>query len=174
MPKLEKAETIEKRRRNIEKVQKWRRRHPAKQKELSRQYWLKIKNDPKKLEERKKYARQYYKNHRKERIKSVQEFWERNPEKKFYYRKRSSIKNRRRILKLRFLVFLRDDFTCQHCGRSAPEVEIEVDHKIPVSVSKKKRDYQDISVNINDYITACKECNIGKGDIILKMFETHT
>lgn len=160
-----------KRAKNIEKVQRWRKRHPGKQKKIAQEYWLKIKNDPEKLKERREYTRQYYQKHREERIRSVQEFWKRNPDKMIYYRLRSNIRNKQRILKLRFLVFARDNFTCQYCGRAVPEVELEVDHKIPIAVSNKKRNYQDISVNINDYITACKECNLGKRDIILEMFK---
>lgn len=34
---------------------------------------------------------------------------------------------------LRFEVFQRDRHTCQYCGRRAPEVELEVDHLIPVA-----------------------------------------
>ena len=30
--------------------------------------------------------------------------------------------------KLRFEVFKRDNFTCQYCGRMAPDVVLEVDH----------------------------------------------
>lgn len=35
--------------------------------------------------------------------------------------------------KLRFEVFKRDKFTCQYCGKSAPEVVLHVDHIHPVS-----------------------------------------
>jgi 5-methylcytosine-specific restriction endonuclease McrA len=34
---------------------------------------------------------------------------------------------------IRFEVFKRDAFKCQYCGKSAPEVTLEVDHIIPVS-----------------------------------------
>ena len=34
---------------------------------------------------------------------------------------------------LRFEVFKRDSFKCQYCGKSAPEVTLEVDHIIPVA-----------------------------------------
>ena len=34
--------------------------------------------------------------------------------------------------KLRFEVFKRDNFTCQYCGRMAPDVILEVDHINPV------------------------------------------
>ena len=49
-------------------------------------------------------------------------------------KKHESTKKRVPISKaLRFEVFKRDSFTCQYCGRSAPEVVLEVDHIVPVS-----------------------------------------
>lgn len=49
-------------------------------------------------------------------------------------KKNESTKKRVPISKaLRFEVFKRDSFTCQYCGRSAPEVVLEVDHIVPVS-----------------------------------------
>lgn len=56
--------------------------------------------------------------------------------------------------KTRFEVFKRDKFICQYCGRSAPEVVIEVDHIIPVA-SGGENDEMNL-------LTACKECNAGK------------
>jgi hypothetical protein len=58
--------------------------------------------------------------------------------------------------KIRFEVFKRDSFTCQYCGKSAPEVVLEVDHIKPVS-----KDGENDIVNL---ITACKACNAGKSD----------
>lgn len=57
--------------------------------------------------------------------------------------------------KLRFEVFKRDNFTCQYCGRMAPDVILEVDHINPV---KNKG-----TNNILNLITSCKDCNRGKG-----------
>ena len=34
---------------------------------------------------------------------------------------------------LRFEVFKRDSFRCQYCGKSAPEVVLEIDHVTPVA-----------------------------------------
>ena len=34
--------------------------------------------------------------------------------------------------KTRFDVFKRDSFTCQYCGKSAPDVVLQVDHINPV------------------------------------------
>lgn len=62
-------------------------------------------------------------------------------------------------LKQRFLVLYRDNFTCQYCGRSAPEVPLHVDHVIPKSQG---------GTNAMDNLkTACKDCNLGKYDILL-------
>jgi hypothetical protein len=55
---------------------------------------------------------------------------------------------------IRFEVFKRDKFTCQYCGRSAPEVILEVDHIKPVSKGGKN--------DILNLITACRDCNRGK------------
>ena len=56
--------------------------------------------------------------------------------------------------RLRFKVLQRDNFTCQYCGRKAPEVVLEVDHIEPYSKTKNN--------DIDNLITSCKECNRGK------------
>jgi len=61
--------------------------------------------------------------------------------------------------KIRFEVFKRDGFICQYCGKTPPEVTLEIDHLKPVS--KKGTD------NINNLITACFDCNRGKRNIEL-------
>lgn len=66
----------------------------------------------------------------------------------------------KRRLRLRFLIFERDNFTCQYCGRKAPEVILQIDHIFP-----KSKGGESLSEN---YKTACKDCNVGKGDYILK------
>jgi hypothetical protein len=58
--------------------------------------------------------------------------------------------------KTRFEVFKRDSFTCQYCGRSAPEVILRLDHIQPVS---KEGDN-----DLLNLITACFDCNAGKSD----------
>lgn len=56
--------------------------------------------------------------------------------------------------KLRFEVFKRDSFTCQYCGKVAPNVILEVDHIDPVS--KGGNNY------LLNLITSCFDCNRGK------------
>jgi len=58
--------------------------------------------------------------------------------------------------KLRFETFKRDSFTCQYCGRKAPDVVLHLDHITPVSKG-----------GTNDplnLVTSCQECNSGKSD----------
>lgn len=56
---------------------------------------------------------------------------------------------------VRFEVFKRDSFTCQYCGRQAPEAILHVDHIDPVSKGG--------SNDILNLVTACDACNLGKG-----------
>lgn len=56
---------------------------------------------------------------------------------------------------VRFEVFKRDKFTCQYCGKQAPDVVLHVDHIHPVS-----KGGEDTMLN---YITSCEGCNAGKG-----------
>lgn len=55
---------------------------------------------------------------------------------------------------LRFEVFKRDKFTCQYCGRMAPDVVLEVDHIKPVSKGGTNE--------MLNLITSCFDCNRGK------------
>ena len=61
--------------------------------------------------------------------------------------------------KLRFEVFKRDSFTCQYCGRKAPDVVLEVDHIKPVAEGCKN--------TLLNLVTSCIECNRGKGKHLL-------
>lgn len=54
----------------------------------------------------------------------------------------------------RFAILARDNFTCVYCGRSAPDVELHIEHVIPIS-----KGGQD---NLSNIVTACSECNLGK------------
>lgn len=65
--------------------------------------------------------------------------------------------------KLRFEVFKRDNFTCQYCGRMAPDVVLEIDHINPVANNGTN--------DIINLITSCKDCNRGKGAKVLNESE---
>lgn len=60
---------------------------------------------------------------------------------------------------VRFEVFKRDNFTCQYCGKKAPDVILHVDHINPVS---KGGDNEIINL-----LTSCEPCNLGKSDRLL-------
>jgi len=61
--------------------------------------------------------------------------------------------------KTRFEVFKRDSFQCQYCGKTPPEITLEIDHINPKSKGG--------SNDINNLITACFDCNRGKKNIPL-------
>lgn len=56
---------------------------------------------------------------------------------------------------VRFEVFKRDSFTCQYCGKAAPDVVLHVDHIKPVSKGGDN--------DLLNLITSCADCNLGKG-----------
>ncbi|MBX6333734.1 HNH endonuclease [Candidatus Saccharibacteria bacterium] len=64
-------------------------------------------------------------------------------------------------LRKRFLVFSRDNFKCVYCGRNPREHDttLEIEHVHPKSKGG--------SDSIDNLVTACRECNAGKGDYIL-------
>jgi cytochrome c553 len=57
--------------------------------------------------------------------------------------------------KTRFEVFKRDKFTCQYCGKKAPDVVLHCDHMHPVAEGGTS--------DVMNLITACAGCNGGKG-----------
>ena len=61
--------------------------------------------------------------------------------------------------KVRFEVFKRDRFTCQYCGAKAPDAILHVDHIRPVAEGGDN--------NILNLVTACRDCNLGKGKRLL-------
>lgn len=61
--------------------------------------------------------------------------------------------------KLRFEVFKRDGFRCVYCGKTPPDALLEIDHIKPKSKGGKD--------DINNYLTACFDCNRGKSNIPL-------
>jgi 5-methylcytosine-specific restriction endonuclease McrA len=71
----------------------------------------------------------------------------------FYRRTRSG------YLKTRFQLLADANFTCEYCGRQAPEVPLEIDHRIPINQGGKDE--------ISNWAVACRDCNRGKSDVIL-------
>ena len=64
-------------------------------------------------------------------------------------------------LKMRFSILKRDNFTCQYCGRKAPEVILEIDHIHPKSKGGKNI--------MSNFKTACRDCNMGKSNTLLEI-----
>jgi len=60
---------------------------------------------------------------------------------------------------LRFDIFKRDGFTCQYCGRQPADVVLEIDHILPV--------YEGGTNDPMNLVTACEDCNRGKGKKLL-------
>lgn len=60
----------------------------------------------------------------------------------------------------RYDVLVRDNFTCQYCGRSAPDVKLEIDHVLPVSKGGNN--------NIENLKVSCYDCNRGKSNKFIK------
>lgn len=56
---------------------------------------------------------------------------------------------------VRFEVFKRDNFTCQYCGKTAPEVVLHLEHINPVAGGGDN--------DIMNLLTSCEPCNLGKG-----------
>jgi len=71
----------------------------------------------------------------------------------------ADIKRKPLSKKIRFEVFKRDSFTCQYCGKKAPDVILHVDHIDPVAKGGTN--------NILNLVTSCEECNQGKRDVPL-------
>lgn len=57
--------------------------------------------------------------------------------------------------KKRFEIFKRDEFACQYCGSTPPDVLLHIDHIIPVA--------QNGSNEMDNLVTSCSSCNQGKG-----------
>jgi hypothetical protein len=55
---------------------------------------------------------------------------------------------------LRFQIFRRDGHECRYCGRSAPDVQLTIDHVIATALGGKDEP--------GNLVTACSECNGGK------------
>lgn len=57
--------------------------------------------------------------------------------------------------KTRFEVFKRDGFMCAYCGSTPPNIILQIDHIHPVAKGGTNL--------IDNLITSCQPCNIGKG-----------
>lgn len=70
------------------------------------------------------------------------------------------------LTKMRFEILKRDNFTCQYCGRRAgngEDVVLHIDHVHPASKGGEWL--------MENLITSCRECNLGKGDVLLEEIE---
>lgn len=56
--------------------------------------------------------------------------------------------------RLRYEVLRRDNHACRYCGAAAPDVQLTVDHVIPVALGG--------SDDPTNLVTACRSCNSGK------------
>ena len=54
----------------------------------------------------------------------------------------------------RYEIFRRDKFTCRYCGAKAPDVQLQVDHVMPVALGGE--------TTPDNAVTACADCNSGK------------
>jgi hypothetical protein len=63
-------------------------------------------------------------------------------------------------VRTRFEIIKRDRFTCAYCGRTPPEVLLEVDHIVPVAAGGTD--------DLANLITACMTCNRGKAARLLE------
>lgn len=54
----------------------------------------------------------------------------------------------------RFSVFTRDGFACRYCGKTPPDVQLEVDHLVPVALGGGNAR--------ENLVTSCHDCNRGK------------
>ncbi len=61
--------------------------------------------------------------------------------------------------KVRFEVLKRDKFTCQYCGRRAPDIVLNIDHIRPITNGGDN--------SILNLVTSCFDCNNGKRDNLL-------
>lgn len=69
--------------------------------------------------------------------------------------------NRKSITKkIKFEILKRDSFTCQYCGKEAPNVVLEVDHINPICKGGGN--------DLFNLITSCYDCNRGKSGRTIK------
>lgn len=68
---------------------------------------------------------------------------------------KKNVKRRAIPKKIRFEVLKRDKFKCVYCGATAPDVLLHIDHVDPVANNGTS--------DILNLVTACSDCNLGKG-----------
>ena len=76
-----------------------------------------------------------------------------------YYLQNKERLNKSKI-QTRFKTLMKFNFTCQYCGRKAPEVILHIDHIVPKSKGGRG--------TMDNLTVACFECNMGKSDILLQ------
>lgn len=59
--------------------------------------------------------------------------------------------------RLRFEIFRRDNHACRYCGGAAPDVQLTVDHVVPVALGGTDEP--------SNLVTACRDCNSGKSSM---------
>lgn len=59
--------------------------------------------------------------------------------------------------RLRFEILRRDGHMCKHCGRTPPEVKLQVDHVVPTALGG--------SDDPSNLVAACEDCNTGKSSV---------
>ena len=72
-----------------------------------------------------------------------------------YYIKLRSLKDSYVSKKLRYKILKRDNFKCVYCGATSSEIKLTIDHKTPRSQGGKNTE--------ENLVTACFDCNVGKG-----------
>lgn len=78
----------------------------------------------------------------------------------FKRRKKCPIHHYSKVTKqLRFEILKRDGFRCIYCGRSSNETALQVDHIWPTNRGGETR--------LGNLVTACADCNSGKGALPL-------
>lgn len=59
--------------------------------------------------------------------------------------------------RMRFEILKRDGHRCRYCGATAPDVQLTVDHVIPLALGGDN--------NPSNLTTACRDCNAGKASV---------
>ena len=79
---------------------------------------------------------------------------------------RKSRTGRSRIpFRVKKVIFERDGYICQYCGKKFPRDQLTIDHVIPL----EKHGIDELT----NYVTACKSCNEMKGSMSLADFAHH-